>query len=110
MRPPGQAALNIPAPMIPLLFGLVLVVVLVTLVALRVEQSRQDQADLGPVRNNVLQVCASCGKVRDGSGSWQAVESDPRQLPGVICSHGICPECVRKLYPDLADRVLDEPP
>jgi len=48
----------------------------------------------------ILPVCASCKKIRDESGNWQYIESYIRERSAAEFSHGICPECAEKLYPD----------
>lgn len=58
----------------------------------------------------LLPICASCKNVRDDRGYWQAVESYLSTHSEVEFSHGLCPDCIRKLYPELADEVLEEKP
>ena len=48
-----------------------------------------------------LPICSSCKKIRDDEGYWNQIESYIRDHSEVEFSHGICPECVKKLYPDL---------
>ena len=53
-------------------------------------------------RHGALQtICASCRKLRDTSGRWVTVDAARAVLPASELSHGICPECAQKLYPDL---------
>lgn len=47
-----------------------------------------------------IPICASCKKIRDDNGFWQAVEVYIRDRTDAEFSHGICPDCARKLYPD----------
>lgn len=54
-----------------------------------------------------IPICASCKKIRDDKGYWQAVEVYIRDRTDAEFSHGICPDCARKLYPDY---FKDEPP
>ena len=49
----------------------------------------------------LLPMCASCKKIRDDQGYWQAVEVYIRQHSDADFSHGLCPDCARKLYPDI---------
>lgn len=51
--------------------------------------------------SGLLPICASCKKIRDDEGSWQALESYITDHSEADFSHGICPECVKKLYPEL---------
>jgi hypothetical protein len=48
-----------------------------------------------------LPICASCKKIRDDQGYWNQVESYIMDHSEAEFSHGICPDCVKKLYPDL---------
>jgi PAS domain S-box-containing protein len=50
--------------------------------------------------------CANCKKIRDDQGFWQRIESYLAEHTDATFTHGICPDCVRKLYPDYADGVL----
>jgi YesN/AraC family two-component response regulator len=45
-----------------------------------------------------LPICASCKKIRDDEGYWQQIESYIRDHSEAEFSHGICPDCARKLY------------
>jgi len=58
------------------------------------------------VLKGLLPICSHCKKIRDDKGYWQQVEVYIRQHAEVEFSHGLCPECVRKLYPEYADLVL----
>ena len=48
----------------------------------------------------LLPICASCKKIRDDRGYWQKVESYITQHTEAEFTHGICPDCVHKLYPE----------
>ncbi|MCK4795463.1 MAG: HAMP domain-containing protein [Desulfobacteraceae bacterium] len=48
-----------------------------------------------------LPICASCKKIRDDKGYWNQIESYISQHSDAEFSHSICPDCVKKLYPDL---------
>lgn len=55
------------------------------------------------VLSGFLPICASCKKIRDDEGYWQRVEQYIGAHSEVVFSHGICPECAEKLYPDFID-------
>lgn len=63
------------------------------------------QTALAEVRTlrGLLPICANCKKVRDDAGLWHQIESYVRERSEAEFSHGLCPECARKLYGDLAD-------
>jgi len=47
-----------------------------------------------------LPICSSCKKIRDDNGYWTQIEGYIRDHSEADFSHGICPECAKKLYPD----------
>ena len=51
----------------------------------------------------LVPICAACKKIRDDSGYWNQLESYLLNHTEAQFSHGICPQCVRRLYPELAD-------
>ena len=46
-------------------------------------------------------ICASCKKIRDDKGYWNQIEEYIRARTNAEFTHSICPECVKKLYPEL---------
>jgi len=49
----------------------------------------------------LIPICASCSKVRDDEGYWNRIEVYIRDHSDAQLTHGLCPECVDRLYPDL---------
>lgn len=49
--------------------------------------------------SGLLPICASCKKIRDDKGYWNQLESYIASHSQAEFSHGICPECAKKLYP-----------
>jgi PAS domain S-box-containing protein len=54
--------------------------------------------------SGMLPICSSCKKIRDDKGYWKQIESYIREHSEAEFSHSICPECVKKLYPDFVDK------
>ncbi len=52
--------------------------------------------------SGLIPICAACKKVRDDQGYWQQVEEYVSAHAEVEFSHGLCPDCMAKLYPDAA--------
>jgi PAS domain S-box-containing protein len=48
-----------------------------------------------------IPICANCKKIRDDQGYWSQVEAYISKHSEAVFSHGICPDCARKLYPEL---------
>ena len=46
----------------------------------------------------LLSICASCKKIRNDSGDWEAIELYIAQYIDAEFTHGICPECYEKEY------------
>lgn len=53
----------------------------------------------------LLPICASCKKIRDDKGYWNTLELYISEHSGAEFSHGICPECAERLYPDYYKRL-----
>ena len=49
----------------------------------------------------LLPICANCKKIRDEKGYWNQIESYISQHSEADFSHGICPDCLKKLYPEI---------
>jgi PAS domain S-box-containing protein len=46
-------------------------------------------------------ICASCKRVRDDDGSWNEIDAYLESHSDSRFSHTLCPQCARKLYPEL---------
>ncbi|MFA6009709.1 MAG: CHASE domain-containing protein [Desulfobacteraceae bacterium] len=57
---------------------------------------------LAEVRNlkGILPLCSYCKKIRDDQGSWEQVDVYIHKHSQADISHGICPECMKKHYPE----------
>ena len=65
--------------------------------AILYEQARVEIKTL----RGIIPICANCKKIRDDEGYWQQVDVYVRDHSEAEFSHGICPDCIQKLYPDL---------
>jgi PAS domain S-box-containing protein len=50
--------------------------------------------------SGMLPICASCKKIRDDKGYWNNLEQYISERSAAEFSHGICPDCAKKLYPE----------
>lgn len=64
------------------------------------------QAAMSKVKtlSGLLPICASCKKIRDDKGYWNQIESYISEHTQAEFSHGICPDCMKTLYPELLDK------
>jgi len=51
----------------------------------------------------IVPICSNCKAIRDQKGQWQPIEHYLIKHPEADFSHGMCPNCMKKLYPDLYD-------
>jgi PAS domain S-box-containing protein len=70
------------------------------------EERRRLQKTLGEVRTlrGIVPICAHCKKIRDDKGYWSQVEKYISEHTEAEFSHGICPECVEKFYPEISEK------
>ena len=54
--------------------------------------------------SRLLPICASCKKIRNDKGYWEEVERYIQEYANVDFSHGCCPDCLKKLYPDFVNK------
>lgn len=54
--------------------------------------------------SGLLPICSSCKRIRDEGGHWEQVEVYVHEHSQADFTHGICPECALRLYPQIAAR------
>ncbi len=52
----------------------------------------------------LIPICSSCKKIRDDRGYWNFLEQYITQHSEAVISHGLCPECAKRLYPGVFDK------
>lgn len=77
---------------------------------LRQERDRlQDALAKVKTLRGLLPICSSCKKIRDDNGFWHQVETYVRANTDAEFTHGICPNCMMRLYPSyIKDKTNDE--
>lgn len=67
--------------------------------------NRELRETLDEVRQlrKMLPICASCKRIRDDDGYWQDVADYLHQHAALDFTHGLCPDCLARLYPDLGE-------
>lgn len=72
-----------------------------------IEKQKQTESELQETLKKVrtltglLPICSCCKKIRDDKGYWNQLEAFITKHSQAEFSHGICPECAKKFYPDL---------
>ena len=76
------------------------------------KETKRLQEALASVRtlSGLIPICAHCKKIRDDKGYWNQLELYIQQNSDALFSHGLCPDCVQKLYPEFANADDVAPP
>ncbi|MBN1991602.1 MAG: response regulator [Anaerolineae bacterium] len=71
------------------------------------EKNNELEAALARVKllSGLLPICSNCKKIRNDEGYWQQVEEYIHQHSEADFSHGLCPACLKELYPDLYQKM-----
>jgi hypothetical protein len=52
------------------------------------------------ILKGLIPICASCKMVRDKKGNWNHLEEYLNEYSEAKLTHGICPDCATRLYPE----------
>jgi hypothetical protein len=56
----------------------------------------------------IIPICASCKKIRNDAGCWDALEKYFMEHSDVQFSHGMCEVCLKKHYPEHFDTIQNK--
>ena len=73
--------------------------------ARRLEQGGAEPA----VGLRLLPICSSCKNIRNGDGSWTYLETYLKTRWDAHCTHGLCPDCQKKLRDSIATHDREQP-
>lgn len=61
------------------------------------------QEALGEIKvlRGIIPICSSCKQIRDDKGGWNQIEAYIRDHSDAEFSHGLCPDCARRLFPEI---------
>jgi len=70
------------------------------------EKNAELQKALDEVKtlSGFIPICASCKNIRDDKGYWNQLEAYIQEHSDAKFSHGICPDCAKKLYPEIYEK------
>jgi PAS domain-containing protein len=60
----------------------------------------EDITEISQLRN-LLPICANCKKIRNDEQYWETVEGYFYSHHDLHFTHGMCPDCAKKLYPEI---------
>lgn len=67
------------------------------------EEALQKALSEVKVLRGLVPICAGCKSIRNDKGYWEQIEDYIHDHSEVEFSHGICPRCLRKLYPEFVE-------
>jgi|TARA_B100000315_G_scaffold199663_1_gene191583 signal transduction protein with GAF and PtsI domain len=73
----------------------------------KTNQKLRDSLAKVKLLSGLIPICSQCKNIRDDEGYWKQIESYIKDHSEAEFSHGICPECAKKLYPDFYDETED---
>jgi PleD family two-component response regulator len=67
------------------------------------EKNTELEAALAKVKllSGLVPICSGCKQIRDDKGYWSEVESYVQKHSEAKFTHGLCPKCTQKYFPDL---------
>jgi len=70
------------------------------------EANRKLSASLKEIKilHGILPICSFCKRIRTEADTWAQLERYIHEHSEADFSHTVCPECLRKHYPDIYDR------
>lgn len=76
-------------------FGITALVLLLVVLIIKAYQKKIDTL------RGIVPICSYCKQIRDDKGYWNQVDEYVARHTEAEFSHSICPECVKKYFPDL---------
>ena len=72
------------------------------------EVNNELRAALAEVKQlrGMLPICSSCKRIRDDSQQWVVLEKYIQTHTEATFTHGLCPDCMKVLYPDYYEKRL----
>lgn len=65
-----------------------------------------EAAEQVKILSGLLPICSCCKRIRDDGNYWHQIETYLEDHTNARLSHSLCPDCMKKEYPELAERIL----
>ena len=69
----------------------------------RIKELQEAVAQIHTLRG-IIPICSFCHKIRNDQQSWERIEKYISDHSEAEFSHGICPECMKKNYPEYSKK------
>lgn len=77
-------------------FGITVLVIIIIALLIKAYQKKIDTL------RGIVPICSYCKQIRDDKGYWNQVEEYVSKHTEAEFSHGICPECIKKHFPEIS--------
>jgi hypothetical protein len=74
----------------------------------RLTKKLQEALEKVKLLSGMIPICASCKQIRNDKGYWEQIEVYIREHSEAEFSHGICPDCGMKLYPNQWEKIMEK--
>jgi len=64
----------------------------------KISENNRKLSEEVDVLSGLLPICSNCKKIKNDSDDWEQVESYISKKSSASFTHGLCPECKKKLY------------
>lgn len=71
-------------------------------------QELQEKLENIKILQGLIPICSNCKKIRNDEGFWTHFETYIKEHSDIRFSHGICPECMKKLYPEYYNKIKNK--
>ncbi len=72
----------------------------------KVRETMRDGEAFKAIAEGFVTLCSNCMKVRISKEEWADIDQKFIEDSSTLPSHTVCPDCVRRLYPEIAEKVL----
>ena len=74
----------------------------------RLTMELQEASEKVRLLKGLLPICSYCKRIKDDEGKWEQIEGYIMKRSQAEFTHGICPECMKKMFPDGRFLTTDE--
>lgn len=74
----------------------------------RKDKLQNTRDEMKTLHVDIIPICSYCKQIKDDEGIWRKIEKYIREHSEAVFSHGICPDCMKKYYPNIPASVDTE--
>ncbi|MBF0302674.1 MAG: hypothetical protein HQK73_06510 [Desulfamplus sp.] len=70
------------------------------------EELVNENVAVGVLEGEFITICMHCKEIRDDKGYWHQLQKFITEHYEAKFSHGICPDCIKKFYPEFYEECV----